>query len=267
MNKLAILAFTLLLFFGAMLWYLANGSLNEYIKSQISLQGEYYTGQTVKFTQANFSANTGTGSYSNLTLGNIADTNATHVLKIDNVTIELENNHPTSSLIIITKLTINSLKIWQENITGEISNLHYLKNTIIQKLATDYPEYYPEVSAKLYAKNHPELNVGLNTHQNTNNIAIKSESETKKAIIKKLAKKSKRKRNESGSKIYVKSFLINNFELNIQQKDGYRQIKKQSVIIPTITLKGGVETNRLGGEILKNLLIYTLNLSNSDNNR
>jgi len=197
LNKLAILALSLLLFFGAMLWYLANASLNQYIESQISLQGEYYTDQKVSLTQSNFSSATGTGLYSNLTLKNHDDTAAIHTIKIDNVTIELENNQSSSSLITIAKLTINSLQIWQEDLsdeTSKISTLHHLKHTIIQKLATDYPEFYPEISAEIYAKSHPDLNIELKNIEDDSNTIKKSTADTNQAIIKKLAKKSKRLR-------------------------------------------------------------------------
>jgi len=61
--------------------------------------------------------------------------------------------------------------------------------------------------------------------------------------------------------------VINKFELNIGKKDGITQIKKQNINLPAIALTDGIETNQVGGEILKNLLIYTLNLSKDENDR
>ncbi len=75
MNKLAILAFTLFVFLSIMLWYLANGSLNEYIKSQIELQGHYYSGQKAGVIlgdfSTNFSTNSGTGEFKKISLLNL----------------------------------------------------------------------------------------------------------------------------------------------------------------------------------------------------
>jgi len=266
LNKLAILALSLLLFFGAMLWFLANGSLNAYIKSQIALQGEYYSGQATQLTQANFSTNSGTGVFSNLTLKNLEGTASVNAISIDTVTIEIDNNKSTPAAIIIAKITINTLQVWQEYSDEQTTNLHTLKKHIIHQLATDYPEFYPEISAKIYAKNYPDQNVELKYTQGSSRTTIKSEEDTRNAITKKLAKTSKRKRNKSQTILSIESFVINHLELNIQQEESTVQIKRQNIVLPAVTLNS-IESNRLGGEILKNLFIYTLNLSKDDISR
>ena len=54
MNKLAILALSLLLFFGGTLWYLANSELNVNIQARIVQVGEYYTEQKVDIDKVLF---------------------------------------------------------------------------------------------------------------------------------------------------------------------------------------------------------------------
>jgi len=112
-----------------MLWYLADGSLNDYLKSQVVLQGQYYSGQETNVAQANFVSNTGVLTFDHLTLANINNSPKNerilkdNVIVIDQVVVQLapvqtpstpqkKNNDISKKVqhIWVEKVTINKLR-------------------------------------------------------------------------------------------------------------------------------------------------------------
>ena len=170
MNKLAVLAFALLLFFSTMLWYLANGSLNDYLKSQVILQSEYYSSQQAQLLSADFSNETGITTFQQLSLNNLDDLTQPQVLTIDKISVQLATiptsqfdapsiQKRTTTLVHIQELRLSKVNAWSEiaktSETGD-TNLDILFEKISIKLATDYPALYPKMSAELYAKMYPD---------------------------------------------------------------------------------------------------------------
>ncbi len=86
-----------------MLWYLANNSLNEYLASQITLQGHYYTGQITTVTQADFSTNSGIATFKGIHLANIEHYQAKNALTIDEISVELSPTQSQAKLQIYIK--------------------------------------------------------------------------------------------------------------------------------------------------------------------
>ena len=68
MNKLAPIALILLFSFGGALWYLANNSLNEHIRSRVIQVGEYYTELNVSVDAVEVNLSQGTGTMRGLRL-------------------------------------------------------------------------------------------------------------------------------------------------------------------------------------------------------
>ncbi len=259
LNKLAVLAFTLLVFLSSILWYLASGSLNEYLKSQIQLQGQHYSKQTTSLALADFSANTGIGVFTEITLANLTGYQSTYALIIDEARLELTFPEPTTphkgtsafqkkqdSITTIKQLTINKLTLNSE-IKGSVqkekqNNITQLMTHIKNQLAQDYPAFYPEISARLYAQKKPELNADAYT---------KSHPDTGPIIE---HKQTKNKRGKPQDRIIIQAIIINGFELSIIDKDMKNTIHLSNVQLASIGGKLGIVSNQVGGEILLALL-------------
>ena len=264
MNKLAILAFSLLVFFSSILWYLANGSLNEFLKSQIQLQGQYYTKQATLLDFADYSADTGIGVFTDITLANPDGYQAKYALTIDKVKIELAssvNNITTKStspfkeqhvsITTIKQLTINKLILnidhqytppnhEQSNATQ--SNINTLITQVKNQLALDYPEFYPEISAKLYAQKNPQLNAEAYANSHPQSGPIIEHKQTKK------------KRGKAQDKLKIQTIAINELVLNVTNNGINEVIQLHKLQLAPIGNEQGLVTNQIGGELLLALL-------------
>lgn len=225
-----------------MLWYLANGSLNEYLKSQVELQGHYYSGQNTTLAIADFSSNTGTAIFKQLSLANLNSFQAQHALIIDEVQAELSTKQSQHLLTEINKITINKLTLYIEHKADKTSNIEQIIDKISLTLAHDYPELYPEISAKIYAENNPELNAEKYAEKNPQTGPIVEHT------------KQKKKRGKPQQKIIISAIHINNLELNTRQPNATSSIQKHNVKINTIGGLEGLALNQIGGEILLHLL-------------
>lgn len=252
MNKLAVLAFSLLLFFSTMLWYLANGSLNEYLKSQIVLQGEYYSGQKAVISLVDYSPDSNITMMKGLTLANLDTYQANNVLEIDKIQIDLSENQNQRLMTKISKVTINKLTLNVEQ-TKENNNIEQLIKKISSKLANDYPQLYPQISAEIYAKNNPELNAEQYSKDNPQAGPIIEHTKKKKSRGKALAK------------VIISAISINHLELNTMVNGVSSTIQKRNVNVGAIGDSEGLVGNQLGGEVLLNLLKLADKQSNNLN--
>ncbi len=253
-----------------MLWYLANGSLNEYLKSQIQLQGQYYSKQSTQLASADFSTKTGIGTFNEITLANPKGYQANYALIIDKASIALtspDNNLPVKNtspfkenhalVTTIKQLTINKLTVnsEQKNQALQIgkgadkSNIFDIITQIKSQLAQDYPELYPEKSAKLYAQKNPQLNAE----------AYAKNHPQAGPIIE--HKQSKKKRGKPQAKIKIQSIIINSFELNLTNNGITETIQLNNLQLAPIGNEQGIIANQVGGE----LLLALLNLSHQKN--
>lgn len=231
-----------------MLWYLANGSLNEYLKSQIELQGHYYSGQKTTLALADFSSNTGIATFNQLSVINLEQHQAQHALIIDKIQVELSAKQNQHLLTNISKVTINKLTLNIEQNADGISNIDQLIHKINLTLAHDYPELYPEISAKIYASNNPELNAEEYAEKNPQSGPIIEHTKPKK------------KRGKLQQKIMIFAINIKNVELNIIQTDSatsspnLMQKQKRNINITAIGGVEGLVMNQIGGEVMLHLL-------------
>ncbi len=263
LNKLAILAFALLIFFSTMLWYLANGSLNEYLKSQVLLQSQYYSGQKATLLDAEYKTEDGVAYFNKLTLANIEGASEPLLLSVDNITAQLAktpakklNNQSlqakTTTIITIEKLLLSNVQVWSEMMLSGEENLEQLVNDISMQLASDYPVLYPEISAKIYAEQHPELNEKLALDKS---VVANEKAEVNQAVIQaKQAKQQKRLLGKAQTRIIISSVIIEGATLT-------HIIEGQSTnkYFDTIDLgrfgdKYGLDSNQLGGELLKAII-------------
>lgn len=258
MNKLAVLAFALLMFFSTMLWYLANGSLNDYLKSQVLLQANYYSGQAAQLAKAEFSSDSGVSQFDGFSLANIEGAKQPHVLLVDEMTAQLapvaisQLNSPsvskkTTTIVHIENLTLSHLQAWTETAPNENSNLTILLNKISLKLAEDYPALYPEISAKQYAKVHPEQNeqLALDNHVQT--------TETNQAVIEsKAAKKKQRLLGKAQIRVIISAITIE--KLTLTNSDNNSKKELEQIVLDGFGGEEGLDSNQVGGELLRALL-------------
>lgn len=242
MNKLAVLALSLLIFFSTMLWYLANGSLNEYLKSQTELQGHYYSGQKTSLALADFSSNTGTATFSQLSLANQAQYQSKNVLIIDEIKAVLSNQQSKQPSTVSAKVTINKLILNIEQLKAVESNIEQIKQRISLQLANDYPQLYPHISAAIYAKNNPELNADQYSKNNPQSGPIIEHTQKAK------------KRGKAQQKIIISAIDINTLEINTLKNGSKNTIQKHNVSIERIGEQEGLLVNQIGGEFLLHLL-------------
>lgn len=245
MNKLAVLALTVLISLSTLLWYLANESLNEYLKSQIELQGSYYSGQQTKVDIANFSSNTSIGVFKNLRLFNLNSHSAKHALLIDEAHIELLTPPIQPLLTTVKTLKIHKLTLNSETTSDKTNNIEELMIRIRSKLAHDYPELYPNISAKIYAKENPELNAEQYALNNPQAGPIIEHT------------KAKKQRGKPEGKINISAIIINTIEINIINNGLTENILLHDVKISSTGGDQGIVANQLGGEVLLSLLGLT----------
>lgn len=265
MNKLAILAFSLLVFFSTMLWYLANGSLNDYLKSQIQLQGQYYTQQQTQLSLADYSSNEGRGVFSGITLSNPEGYQEKYALIIDKVNIELsqvrdpsltkapspfQTSSSTDNKVVVktklNRLTINKLTInfEKKNVDSfkSQSNISELLKLVKIQLALDYPQDYPEISAKWYAQKNPELNA--EAYAELNPQAGPIIEHTKKP----------KKRGKPQNFIGIDAITINTLELNSFSDGVTQHTTVNNITLPSLGVERKIVSNQIGGELLVSLL-------------
>lgn len=244
-----------------MLWFLANGSLNQYLKSQIQLQGNYYSGQKTALTKANFSPNTLTADFTNLHVENLPGFSQNFALIIDQATAQIAsvNTVNVANLTVVNQLDIDNIKVNLEY-QGDSNNIALILQKTVETLAKDFPLQYPEISAKNYAKQHPERDITL---AKAPLITKESMVETKAAIEAKAAKKKSPQRKKINTKVIVKYINIKNLHITMIKQDRVNQKVFNNITLASIGGKDGLNSNQLGGELLKTLFERALKHVNS----
>jgi len=278
LNKLAVLALTLLLFFSAMLWYLAEQSLNDYLKSQVTLQSHYYSTQEAKILSADFSNNTGIANFTDFSLSNIEGLTQPLLLKANKISAQLvaiptkQLDTPSlqkdiTTIINVKQLRFEHLQAWSEiansNKVGN-TNLEILYNIINTQLATDYPALYPQTSAELYAKMYPERSeelalAALNTAQKVKPV------ETNKAVISSNATKQKnRLLGKAKTRVIVTSVIIDELTLTTLKNNQVTTKHFNNIELGPFGDESGLARNQLGGELLRQLLDKLISLDKAN---
>ena len=278
MNKLAVLAFALLLFFSTMLWYLANSSLNDYLKSQVILQSNYYSSQEAKLLSASYSDTTGITHFTDFSLSNIVGSIQPLLLRADNINAQLAKvptrqlNSPsiqkkTTTIVHVEELRLGSLQAWSEVIKTNNSsrtNLQVLLDQVNTKLATDYPALYPQISAELYAKRYPERSEELalealetkpNEQAVENNQAVIASNE---------AKQKKRLLGKAITRVKISSVIIDELTLSVIHETKTQTKQFKNIQLGSFGNENGLENNQMGGELLKQILAKLIQLENSN---
>lgn len=251
-----------------MLWYLANGSLNDYLKSQVLLQTQYYSGQESHLLSADFSNNTGITNFLDFSLSNIDGLTQPLVFNVDKISVQLgelatsQFDAPsvakkTTTLVHVKELRFSKFQAWSEltktSETG-VTNLDILVKKIEKQLATDYPALYPQLSAERYAKMYPERSEKL-ALENIDSSQKIAKVETNQAIIaSKEAKQKKRLLGKAITRVRISSVLIEELSLTIIKNNKVITKRFDNIELGRIGNEDGLDSNQLGGELLRRLL-------------
>lgn len=105
---IASIVVVLLLLSGGALWFLANGSLNDYIKNQIETVGTQVTEQTVTVKAVDIKLTSGAGSILGINLANPKTYSQPNAFSLGEMTLDINLESLTSSPIIIDAIVIKS---------------------------------------------------------------------------------------------------------------------------------------------------------------
>lgn len=110
MNKLAVLAFTILALLGAALWYIASDSLNFYLKHKIETDGQLITSYPVKVAVANVNNANGIATFKDIQVFDHPEANGKEIgeliFSIEHVALLLDKESLNKAPIIIKELRI-----------------------------------------------------------------------------------------------------------------------------------------------------------------
>jgi hypothetical protein len=113
-NKLATIAIIILLACGGALWFLANGSLNEYIKQQIELVGGNLTEQVVLVKAVDIKPSQGMGAILGLSVGNVKGYSQPNIFSLDNIKLDINIESLMDEPIVIDEVLIDKPQFFIE---------------------------------------------------------------------------------------------------------------------------------------------------------
>jgi hypothetical protein len=120
----------LLLLSGGALWFLAGGSLNDYIKSQIETVGTQVTEQAVTVKAVDIKLTSGAGSILGINLANPKTYKQPNAFSLGEVTLDINLESLTSSPIIIDAIVIKSPQAFVEMTQTGGSNIQDILDAI-----------------------------------------------------------------------------------------------------------------------------------------
>ncbi|WOH37450.1 hypothetical protein RI844_19145 [Thalassotalea fonticola] len=155
MNKLAAIAIGLLLFFGAMLWFLASADWNGFIRSQIEIQGSKLTGETVKVDKVDLQLSEGFGGIYGVRFSNPSKYEQPLAFYLGEVSLDLDVNSLTGSPVIIEALTMKNPQAFVEFDKNGNNNFKDLLAAINNQIPK--PESEPTPKKKKDSKPEPRI--------------------------------------------------------------------------------------------------------------
>ncbi|MDT0602991.1 hypothetical protein [Thalassotalea castellviae] len=130
MKFLASIVVVILLACGGALWFLAGGSLNEFVKGQIETVGKQITEQKVAVNSVDIKLTQGAGSIIGISLANGSEYNYPHAFTLGEVTLDINVESLTQEPIIIDAIIIKDPKAFVEFTASGASNMKDLIDTI-----------------------------------------------------------------------------------------------------------------------------------------
>tara|TARA_R110000822_G_scaffold72574_6_gene174331 strand:+ start:4482 stop:5219 length:738 start_codon:yes stop_codon:yes gene_type:complete len=145
----------LLLLSGGALWFLANGSLNEYIKSQIETVGTQVTEQAVTVKAVDIKLTSGAGSILGINLANPKTYSQPNAFSLAEMTLDINLESLTSSPIIIDAIVIKSPEAFVQFTQTGGSNIQ----DILDAIERNTPKTETTVEAPASDSKEPKVKV------------------------------------------------------------------------------------------------------------
>ncbi len=254
-----------------MLWYLADGSLNDYLKSQVLLQSEYYTGYPASLQVANYESHTGIAVFEQFTLKNKPGLFPAELLNIDNIKVTLTNNpikqlstasiaNKTTTLVNLESLQLGRVKIWVSSAANNATSLNQQQTFIINKLAKDFPALYPKVSAKLYAQKYPERSEQLALQSMEVKAQATTTEKNQAVIIAKQNKQQKRLLGKAQTRLTISAISIEQLSVYTIVQGTTNVEHFTNISLGSLGGEHGLASNQLGGELLNRLMTKAISL-------
>ncbi|WP_440876462.1 hypothetical protein [Thalassotalea sp. PLHSN55] len=137
MNKLAPFAFGLLLILSGALWFLADGSLNSFIKSKIVVVGEQLTEQTISVDLVDIQTTQGKGEVTNFTILPNAQSANDAIFTASTISFTVALESLETSPMVITEVVVDQAKLAiTENHKTEVTNLIATMKENVQEIAS-----------------------------------------------------------------------------------------------------------------------------------
>jgi len=129
-NKLASIVFIILLLCGGALWFLANGSLDDFIKQQIETQGSKITNQTVLVRNVEMKLIKGSGAINGFSLSNPEEYTYPHAFSFETILLDINISSLTEDVIVIDEIRIDNPQAFVELAQSGSANLSDILNEI-----------------------------------------------------------------------------------------------------------------------------------------
>ncbi|WP_076420197.1 hypothetical protein [Colwellia sp. UCD-KL20] len=149
MNKLASFVIIILLVCGGALWFLANGSLDDFIKQQIETQGSKITNQTVLVRNVEMKLIKGSGAINGFSLSNPEKYKYPHAFSFETILLDINIKSLTEDPIVIDEIRINNPQAFVELAQSGSANLSDILDDIEKNLPKSEAEaQQPESSSQ-----------------------------------------------------------------------------------------------------------------------
>lgn len=158
MNKLAALAIGLLLFFGAMLWFLASADWNGFIRSQIELQGSTLTGETVKVEKVDLQLSEGFGGIYGVSFANPSKYQQPNAFYLGEISLDIDMESIGQMPFVLESIVIKKPQAYVEFDKNGNNNFKDLLTAINNQI----PESESAPSSKKKKDSKPESRIAIN---------------------------------------------------------------------------------------------------------
>lgn len=135
MKFFSTIAVILLLICGGALWFLASGSLNDFVKVQIENEGKKITGETVTVSKVDIKLTEGAGSIYDISLANPDAYNYPTAFSLSEATLDINVKSLSSDPIVIDAIVIKNPQAFAEVTKNGQSNIKDLIDTIEKNLS------------------------------------------------------------------------------------------------------------------------------------
>ncbi len=130
MKILASIIVVILLLCGGALWFLAGGSLNEFVKAQIETVGKQVTEQTVSVKTVDIKLTEGAGSILGLNIANPQQYSQPNLFTLDEITLDINLESLTGQPVIIDAIVIKDPQAFVQVTSSGGSNIQEILKAI-----------------------------------------------------------------------------------------------------------------------------------------